>query len=97
MSEDFEIERATGFDAAGPHDICVVASKKVNDEALGSKAGAFIVGRGNVLEGRTCIEVDDPWLVMVALLNELHPPAAVRSPTLPASPGWHSHFPEQNH
>lgn len=74
VTADFEIEKATSFDAAGEHDICVVASSKLNKEVKTCKAGALIVGTGNILQGHTCIEVAEPWIAMVMLLEALHPP-----------------------
>ncbi|MDD4279343.1 MAG: UDP-3-O-(3-hydroxymyristoyl)glucosamine N-acyltransferase [Candidatus Sumerlaeales bacterium] len=78
LDTDFEINAATSFDVAGSCDVCVVTTPKLNTAALSSAAGAFIVKQGNVLPGRVCVEVADPWLAMAGLLSKLHPISAVQ-------------------
>jgi UDP-3-O-[3-hydroxymyristoyl] glucosamine N-acyltransferase len=68
---DVEIKAARGFDEAGPGDITFIADEKHAKQLHASKASAIVGPPGLPVNGQVLIEVSDPLLAFVEIVQKL--------------------------
>lgn len=61
------------LDAATRDELSFLTNVRYRDAARDSRAGAVLVGRGTVLDGRDLLVCDEPYLALARILERFHP------------------------
>lgn len=70
---DRAVSGVATLDDAGPDDLAFFANRRYRAAAGSTRAGAILVGRGTIVEGRDLIEVEEPYAALAEILTLFHP------------------------
>ena len=70
------IQGVQPLDTAGPDDLSFLAHPRYRGAAAASRAAALLVRRGEDLEGRDLLLVDQPYTALAEVIGLFHPPVA---------------------
>lgn len=82
---DRRVRAIRSLEAAGPEDLSFAADAKAERKAAASAAGVLLVRSAAAFPERTVVEVADPSLALVAVLEVFHPRRAARGGVHPTA------------